>query len=187
MPDIRGYRLGGAAIALTLGCALFGVAHAQQELPANAGVVLGEVDRCGSGKETPAPGVSVGIQEGSTGLVKTDSNGQFVLQIGPGTYTVIATADDGQTAVRPYVPVDTGVAIDIGVLDLGMGAGDCGFDTGGAAPAVVAPTAVPSATPEPTVEATPTPTAVPAPTATPDASQQEPDSSQQDVPTDQQP
>jgi len=170
----RGYRLGGAAIALTLGCALFGAAYAQEdspgtEVPGNAGVVLGEVDRCGGGKETPASGVSVGIQEGSTNLTKTDQNGKFVLQISPGTYTVIATASDGSVALRGYVPVQTGVAIDIGILDLGMGSGDCGFAPAPAAPAApAAATAAPSATPEPATPVPPTATPVaPQPTATP--------------------
>src|SRR5690348_5235454 len=167
----HGYRLGGAAIALTLACALSGIAYAQEdtgtETPGNAGVVLGEVDRCGGGKETPASGIAVGIQEGSTSITKTDANGQFVLQIAPGTYTVIATGSDGSVALRPYVPVETGVAIDIGVLDLGMGAGDCGFESA-PAPAAPAATAVPaSPTAEPATPVPPTATPAPPPTATP--------------------
>jgi hypothetical protein len=164
------YRLGGTwAIALGLGVALFGVAYAQDvTVPANGGVVLGEVDRCNNGAETPAAGVTVGTDASSGGQVKTDNQGQFVLDIPPGTYTVIATADDGTSAIRPYVPVETGIAIDIGVLDLGMGAGSCG-DTG--VPAIILPTAVASATPVPTAapaEATATP--VP-PTPAPDTTQ----------------
>ena len=158
----RGYRLGGAAIAMSLGLALYGVAYAQQDVPLNGGIVLGEVDNCNNGTETPAVGVSVGIAEGSSVLAKTDTGGQFVLSLAAGTYTVIATADDGSTAMRAYVPVEGGIAIDIGTLDLGLGAGTCGGDTGVNIP-------IP-ATPVPTLEPTPVPptdTPVPAPTATP--------------------
>src|ERR1051326_3037922 len=147
----RGYRLGGAAIAMSVSVPLYGVAYAQQDVPLNGGIVLGEVDNCNNGTETPAVGVSVGIAEGSSVLAKTDTGGQFVLSLAAGTYTVIATADDGSTAMRPYVPVEGGIAIDIGTLDLGLGAGTCGGDTGvnlpipAAAPATptIAPTAVP--------------------------------------------
>jgi len=172
MNVVRLYRLGGAwAIALGLGGALFGVAYAQDvTLPANGGIVLGEVDRCNNGQETPAAGVTVATAEASGGQVKTDNQGQFVLDIAAGTYTVVATADDGTSAIRPYVPVDPGIAIDIGILDLGMGAGSCG-DAG--PPAIILPTAVASATPVATAAATPLPpTATPVPpTAVPDMSQ----------------
>lgn len=178
MDVMRAYRLGSAwAIALGLGLALSGVAFAQDvTVPANGGIVLGEVDRCNNGQETPAAGVTVGTAEASGGQVKTDNQGQFVLDIGAGTYTVVATADDGTSAIRPYVPVDTGIAIDIGILDLGMGAGSCG-DAG--LPAIIVPTAVASATPEPT----PAPTATPVPPApAPDTTRP---SDQQPAPADQ--
>jgi len=154
-------RVGGVwATALSLVFALSGVAHAQDvTVPANGGVVLGEVDRCNAnGTESPAAGVTVGTQEASGVQVKTDTNGQFALDVAAGTYTVVASADDGTSAIRPYVPVDTGIAIDIGILDLGMGAGDCGTGGTSGAPAI----AVATATPEATVAPTPLP-----PTATP--------------------
>src|ERR1051326_4089982 len=149
----RGYRLGGAAIAMSLGLALYGVAYAQQDVPLNGGIVLGEVDNCNNGTETPAVGVSVGVAEGSSNLAKTDSGGQFVLNLAAGTYTVTATAEDGSSALRPYVPVEGGIVIDIGILDLGQGAGPCGGDTGVSLP--IPPSATPTL--EPTLEPTPVP------------------------------
>ena len=183
MNVMRVCRLAGAwAIALGLGVALLGVAYAQDvTVPANGGVVLGEVDRCNNGQETPAPGVTVGTAESSAGQVKTDNQGQFVLDIAAGTYTVVATADDGTGAIRPNVPVDTGIAIDIGILDLGMGAGSCS-DAG--APAIILPTPVSNAAPTPTaVPVEPTATPVP-PTPVPDTTQP---SDQQPAPADQPP
>ena len=155
MKKMYGYRFACAAVALSLGVAWSGFAYAQEELPPNGGLVLGEVDRCNNnGTETPASGVAVGAQESAGGQVRTDDNGQFALTLAPGTYTIVATADDGTGALRPYVPVDTGIAIDIGILDLGMGAGGCGGPEAGA-PAVIVPTATPI--PAPTVEPTPVP------------------------------
>jgi hypothetical protein len=144
------------AVALGLSLTVVGVVHAQQDAPVNGGVVLGEVDRCNNGAETPAVGVSVGVDGGSSNIAQTDENGQFVMSVGAGTYTVVATANDGSTAIRPNVPVEGGVAIDIGVLDLGYGAGGCATDASVSAPVV------PTATPAPTLEPTPPP-----PTATP--------------------
>jgi hypothetical protein len=167
----RGYRLGGAAVALSLGLMFSGVAYAQGDIPLNGGIVLGEVDNCNNGTETPAAGVSVGVAEGSTSLVKTDSGGQFVLNLAAGTWTVIATADDGRSAMRPYVPVEGGIVIDIGNLDLGMGAGPCGGDMGLNIPVPAAAPATATPVP-PTLEPTPVPptdTPVPAPpTPTPE-------------------
>jgi hypothetical protein len=153
-----GYRLGGMAVALMLNLSIFGVVHAQQDTSANGGVVLGEVDRCNNGTETPASGIAVGVDGGSSSLAKTDENGQFVMNVAAGTYTVVATASDGSIATRPYVPVEGGVAIDIGILDLGGGAGGCGTDASVTAP--VLPTFTPTATLEPTP---PPPTATPVP------------------------
>jgi hypothetical protein len=153
-----GYRLGGVAVALSLGLTVVGVVHAQQDAPSSGGVVLGEVDRCNNGTETPAVGVSVGVDGGSSNLTQTDQNGQFVLNVGAGTYTVVATASDGGTTNRPYVPVEGGVAIDIGILDIGSGAGGCGSDV--SVPAPVQPTVAPTATLQPTP---PPPTATPVP------------------------
>jgi hypothetical protein len=161
MSLIRGYRLGGVAVALSLSVILVGVVHAQQDAPVSGGIVLGEIDRCNSGTETPVPGVSVGVDGGSGSLATTDSGGQFVLNLAAGTYTVVATAGDGSTASRPYVPVEGGVAIDIGVLDLGSGAGGCGGDAGVPAAPTVAPTLAPTGQP---TGVSLTATAVPQPT-----------------------
>jgi hypothetical protein len=150
-----GYRLGGVAVALSLSLTVVGVAYAQD----SGGVVLGEVDNCINGTETPAVGVSVGVDGGPASIAQTDENGQFVLNVGAGTYTVVATAKDGSIATRPYVPVEGGVAIDIGVLDLATGAGGCGNDAGIPA-AALQPTVAPTVAP--TLEPTPVP-----PTATP--------------------
>jgi hypothetical protein len=169
---LRGYRAGGAAIALSLGLALVGVVRAQEAPAVAGGLVSGEVDRCTDTGETPASGVHVGIDGGSLRLAATDSSGQFTMLVPVGTYTVIATADDGSTANRPYVPVDNGVQIDIGILDLGAGPGGCGTEalapppSQPAAPAQQVATATPS--PEPTAPP-PTATAVPPPTPTPEA------------------
>jgi hypothetical protein len=164
------YRLGGVAIALSLGLTVVTVVHAQ-EAPISAGIVLGEVDRCNSGTETPVGGVNVGIDGGSGNLAKTDQGGQFVLNLAAGTYTVVATADDGSTVSRPYVPVEGGEAIDIGIMDLGGGLGGCGTDASVTGPALptFTPTAIvtvePTSAPAPAT-ATPVP---PAPTPTVEA------------------
>ncbi|MBV8717534.1 MAG: carboxypeptidase regulatory-like domain-containing protein [Chloroflexi bacterium] len=173
---VRSYRAGGAAIALGLSLTLFGVAYAQQGQQAQpAGVVLGEVDRCNGANETPAPGVSVGIDGGPAKLATTDSNGQFALNVAAGTYTVIASADDGSTTSRQYVPVEGGVTIDIGILDLGGGVGGCGgLDSGpppAPAPAAVQPTLTPTAAPTlppPTATPVPPPPPTPTPEVTPE-------------------
>jgi hypothetical protein len=159
-------------MAVSLSLIAVGVVHAQ-EAPASGGVVLGEIDRCNNGTETPVGGVNVGIDGGSGSLTKTDEGGQFVLNLAEGTYTVTATADDGSTTSRPYVPVEGGVAIDIGIMDLGGGLGGCGTDSSVTGPAlptftptatvVVEPTAPPATAtpvpppPTPTVAATPVP------------------------------
>jgi hypothetical protein len=173
----RGYRVGGASIVLGLGLALSSVAYAQQTQSQPAGVILGEVDRCNGGNETPASGVSVGIDGGPAKLAQTDSTGEFVMNVAAGTYTVIATADDGSTASRQYVPVESGISIDIGIIDLGGGVTGCGgFDSGAPAPApapaqaqaTLPPTVVPTAVPTlPPPTDTPVP---PPPTPTPQAS-----------------
>ncbi len=159
---------------LGLGLVFSGVAYAQQTQSQPAGVILGEVDRCNGGNETPAPGVSVGIDGGPAKLAMTDSTGEFVLNVAAGTYTVIATADDGSTASRQYVPVEGGISIDIGVIDLGGGVTGCGgFDSGPApapAPAQAQPTLTPTAIPT-VVPTLPPPTNTPVPpppTPTPD-------------------
>lgn len=172
----RVYRLGGLAVVLTLSLAAVGAVYAQDtgqqdSGPANAGIVLGEVDRCKDGAATPAPGVNVTVDGGPASLDKTDSGGQFSLSVAAGTYTVVATADDGAMVTRGYVPVEGGAAIDVGILQLGGGAGGCGTDSGVTAPALptFTPTAV--ATLAPTAEPTPPPpTATPVPpTPTPEA------------------
>jgi hypothetical protein len=145
-------------VALSLALASIGVANAQQG--GGAGVLLGEVDKCVNGNETPTAGVNIGVQGAAGVLARSDANGQFALQLAPGQYSIQATADDGTTALRPAVPVQAGALLDIGVLEL---AGGClNNDMGGAAPAQAQPTA--QATAQPTVAATAT--AVPA-TATP--------------------
>jgi len=158
-----GYRLGGLAVALSLGLATIGVANAQQgQPPAGTGILVGEVDKCVNGSETPMTGVNVGVAGGNPNMDRTDNNGYFLLTLAPGQYTIQASADDGTTAARPYVPVQSGTSLDIGVLEL---AGGCaGNDIGSAAaPAPAQATTQPTA--QPTVAATPT-TAPPAPTPT---------------------
>jgi len=167
-----GHRLGGLAVALSVALATIGVAHGQG---GGAGVLLGEVDKCVNGSETPTAGVSVGVAGANGALAHSDANGQFSLTLAPGQYTIQATADDGTIALRPYVPVEAGSSLDIGVLEL---AGGClKNDIGGQAPApapaqaqpTAQPTVAPAATAVPTtatpapVVVQPTATAVPAP------------------------
>jgi hypothetical protein len=166
---------GGLILALATGLwlALGTVAQAQDDAPPPpTGIVIGEVDRCVNNNETPAAGVSVGIAEGSASLVMTDAQGQFIMRLVEGQYTVVASAADGTSAMRYSVVVTSGDALDIGSLDLGMGIGGCGDD----AVVVVAPqaTATPIATLAPT-PVPPTATPVPPPTATPIAPTPQPD------------
>ena len=158
--------------AIAVGLALCGVANAQQDTGGggdagqsqigNFGLVQGQVARCVNGAEVPAKNVAVGVDGGSSQLARTDDNGLFLISLPAGQYTVIATADDG-AATRPYVPVEVGELLDIGILDIGGGLAGCG--TGDAVTQPALPTFTP--TPTPTVEPTATPTATPAPTATP--------------------
>jgi hypothetical protein len=174
MRIIARQRLSASALALAVGLAVHGVASAQGNAPqADPGMLTGEVARCVNGAEQPAAQVSIGIDGGGASLVRTDSNGVFILALPPGQYTVIATASDG-TATRQYVPVETGEALDIGTLDIGGGVAGCGPDSDITAP--VLPTLV--ATPVPTVQPTPAPLAataiptalpIPSPTPAPDA------------------
>jgi hypothetical protein len=152
-------RLGASGVTLAVALALIGVASSQVDAQtADAGMLTGQIARCVNGAEQPAPQVSVGIEGGSSALVRTDSGGQFLLALPPGQYTVVATASDG-TASRQYVPVQSGEAIDIGILDIGGGVSGCGPDSAITEP--VLPTLVP------TVEATPAPTVGPVPTVAP--------------------
>jgi Carboxypeptidase regulatory-like domain len=171
-----GYRLGGLVLALSLGLATIGVADAQQSQPGGGtGVLIGEVDKCVNGNETPTSGVNVGVAGGSQSLAKSDGSGDFVLMLAPGQYTVQATADDGTSATRPYVPVEANTSLDIGVLEL---AGGCeGADMG----------AVPAPAPaQPTAQPTAAPTDVPAtPTTAPAVAQPTPTAPDQTAPTDQ--
>jgi hypothetical protein len=93
-------------------------------------------------------------------LARSDGTGAFVLALTPGEYTIQATADDGATGTRPYVPVEANATLDIGVLELAGGCGDTGLPA--PAPAAAQPTVAPTAT---AVPATPVPTPIP-PTAT---------------------
>ncbi|HEY1294396.1 MAG TPA: carboxypeptidase-like regulatory domain-containing protein [Chloroflexota bacterium] len=153
--------LGGTVVALSLGLTSIGIAHAQQPQPGGGtGLLMGEVDRCVNGTETPTAGVSVGVVGGSLQLARSDGTGAFVLALTPGEYTIQATADDGATGTRPYVPVEANATLDIGVLELAGGCGDTGLPA--PAPAAAQPTVAPTAT---AVPATPVPTPIP-PTAT---------------------
>jgi hypothetical protein len=163
---VRAY---GAGLALAFALGTGGVAGAQSEgTPSDKGIVVGEVDRCVNGAESPAVNVAVGVQEGSPSMTRTDNSGQFILALVPGQYTVIATGDDGSGAMRPYVPVSLGQEIDIGNLDLGAGFGGCGDDSGGpvAPPAQSAAPATATPVPPTPTAVLPTPTVVP-PTPTP--------------------
>jgi hypothetical protein len=147
----RKYRLGGMLLAV--GLALVTVSSAQAQ--SSAGFIVGEVDKCVGGNETPVAGVAVGIAGGDASLARTDQMGLFVLALAPGQYTVTATADDGATATRPYIPVGADEQLDIGVLEL---AGGCaGSDIS------ALPTALAQATVAPTAAATVAPTATPVP------------------------
>jgi hypothetical protein len=154
--------------AIAVGLALCGVASAQQDTGGggdngqpqfgNFGLVAGQVARCVNGAELPASNVAVGVDGGSSQLARTDDGGMFLITLPPGQYTVIATADDGG-AMRPYVPVEVGEVLDIGILDIGGGLAGCGTTDAVTLPAL--PTFTPA--PTPTVEPTPTPTATPTP------------------------
>jgi hypothetical protein len=171
-----GQRLGaGLALAVGLAFGAIGVAQAQAGPAFSGGVVRGEVDNCTSGNETPAANVAVTVADGSASTVRSDTDGTFVLALPPGQYTIVVTAPDGSTGSRPYVPVQAGQSLDIGIIDLnspGGCLGDTGLTPGApAAPAVTAPTptvapAAPTVAPPaptPTVAPPPpTPTAVPA-------------------------
>ena len=168
MRQTRPRGLTAGASALALGLLFAGVATAQ-DVPAapsqSSGLIIGMVARCVTGVEQPAVGVAVGLDGGAGNLVRTDSGGQFALALPPGQYTVVATADDG-TAIRPYVAVEAGAALDIGVLDIGGGFSGCGpeADSEPSPAPTVAPTAIPDV-----ATATPVPTALPSPTPTPPA------------------
>jgi carboxypeptidase family protein len=154
-------RLSASFIALTLGFSSFGLARAQDGLPGDAGLIVGEVARCVNGAEQAAAQVSVGVEGGGSSLVRTDAGGQFFLSLPPGQYTITATAPDGSvSASRQYVPVEAGQALDIGILDLGGGVAGCGPDADITQP--VLPTFTPTLTPVPVA-----PTAIPQPPAAP--------------------
>jgi hypothetical protein len=134
--------LNASTFALAVGFVLVGVAAAQAGGTSGSGLVIGEVARCVNGAEQPAPQVNVGVEGGDASLVKTDPGGQFFLALPPGQYTVIATASDG-TATRPYVPVEAGQSLDIGILDIGGGVAGCGPASDMTAP--ILPTFTPTA------------------------------------------
>jgi len=164
---------GAVVAALAVGLATLGAAHAQEQDPLGmSGLIIGEVDRCINGAETPASQVAVGIVGGSGNLGRTDVNGQFFIALPPGQYTIVANADDGTTANRQYVPVEAGEALDIGILDLGGGLMGCGLDTDISQPVLPTFTPAPTAVPE-VATPTPAPTA-PLPTATPVPADQAP-------------
>jgi hypothetical protein len=154
--------LTAGVFALALGLNSFALARAQ-DLPADMGLIVGEVARCVNGAEQAAAQVSVGVEGGASSLARTDSGGQFFLPLPPGQYTITATAADG-SASRQYVPVEAGQALDIGILDLGGGVAGCGPDSAITAP--VLPTFTPTMTAVP-VLATPTVVATPQPTLAP--------------------
>jgi hypothetical protein len=164
--------LSASLIALTLGFSSFGLASAQDGMPGDMGLIVGEVARCVNGAEQAADQASVGVEGGGASLARTDAGGQFFLSLPPGQYTITATAADG-SASRQYVPVEAGQALDIGILDLGGGVAGCGPDAAITAP--ILPTFTPTMTPVPVV-ATPTvvatlqpetPTPAPAPATEP--------------------
>jgi hypothetical protein len=178
------HRLGWMLAALSLGLASVGSAQAQQGQSSGAGLILGEVDKCVNGTETPAPGVTVGIAGGNAQLTRTDATGEFAMSLAPGQYTVQATADDGTMANRPYVPVEADSTLDIGVLDLAGGCG--GADVSAPpAPAPAAPQATAQPTAQPTAAATATPeppSPTPAPTQPPATATPAPDATDQSSP-----
>jgi hypothetical protein len=63
-------------------------------------------------------------------MASTDSMGQFSLSLPAGQYTVVASAEDGSSASRQYVPVSVGESVDIGALELNAGPLGCGVSLG---------------------------------------------------------
>src|SRR4051794_21422754 len=114
------HRANPALLALAVGLALFSVARAQEEGGgfSTSGLIQGSVARCVNGVETPARGVSIGVEGGSSQIARTNDDGGFFISLPAGTYTVTATSADG-FASRPYVPVEQGETLDIGILDIG--------------------------------------------------------------------
>jgi hypothetical protein len=171
-------------LALMLGLASVSGASAQQG-PATSQMV-GEIARCSGSDEAPAANVAVGSDGGARNLARTDAGGQFSISLAPGQYMVVATADDGSTASRPYVPVTAGEELDIGILDLGAGPAGCGFASsdGVSAPVVATATVTPTTPPLlPTITPTPLPTATAAPAddqSSPDTGPPPPDDSSSD-------
>ncbi len=144
------------ALAVVLALGSMSVAAAQQSPPTGLGVLVGEVALCTNNQETPAANVAVGVDGGQADLARTDSKGEFSINLAPGQYTVVATADDGTTASRFGVPVQSGQTLDIGILDLGAGVTGCGFDTDVPAAPLASPTATPTTPPLlPTITPTP--------------------------------
>src|SRR5579871_4618448 len=110
-------RASAMALIASLSLAPIGVAQAQQQAPsASLGLVIGEVARCVNGIESPASAVAVGVDGQTATLAQSDTNGQFVFGLPPGEYTVVATAVDGTSGNRQYVPVEAGQALDIGKI-----------------------------------------------------------------------
>ncbi len=168
MRILNGQSRRAALAALAIGLALVGIARAQEDGGGanvfSSGIIEGMVARCVNGVETPARAIAVGVEGGSPQLARTDDTGGFLLALPPGQYTITATAADG-FASRPYVPVEVGETLDIGILDIGGGVAGCGLADEVTAPMLptFTPTAMPTLEPP-----TPTPTAVPIPTPTPE-------------------
>src|SRR6266508_2445109 len=163
MRHLKGHPAHAALAALAIALALFGVAHAQEDTGGGGpnvfaqGIIEGMVARCVNGVETPAKAVAIGVEGGSPQLTKTDDSGGFFLSLPPGNYTITATSSDG-FASRPYVPVEVGETLDIGILDIGGGVAGCAPADEVNAPVLPTFTPTPTVTPEPP---TPTPTATP--------------------------
>ncbi len=87
------------------------------------GVVQGTVTDCTDGPELFVYNAAVSA-EGNDLVVKSGIDGNFVLPLPPGNYTIVARNYNG-TAVRRYVPVDANETIDIGTLDIGGGITGC--------------------------------------------------------------
>lgn len=158
-------RVGVCAMAL---CASTVAGAQAQGTGTNSGIVIGIVAKCVNDVEQPVKGASVSAT-GQSFTVSTDDNGQFALGLPPGTYTINVTSSDGNSS-RPNVPVEAGVLLDVGTMDVGPAAlTGCGPEE--TAVPTSATTATP--TPSPTVEATATPSpAPPTATATPTPSDQ---------------
>jgi len=121
MRSLTGTSGRAALSALALGLALFSVARAQDEGFGQQGLIEGAVarlrERRRDAREQRRRGRRGAARRGSPALATTAASSSRCPRA---RTTVTATAPDG-FASRPYVPVETGQTLDIGILDIGGG------------------------------------------------------------------